>query len=125
MFISRTLTTQLTELISRLDNMETSIKTDIKGILEMLQHSSGSDRCKPPTEPHILRTKEQQALETQNLRTTTSLQPSESEFSFELCLDNKRHPHAHRMPIAGTSQVHRSISQPECRYTANEKTLLR
>lgn len=115
--------------------MEVSIKRDIRNILEILQHPSGSrgktiETLEKQGEPPHSQTKEQQqAQEKQNLM-TSSMQPSESDFSFELCLDTKRQPqsqHAsYRMPTtAGISQVHRSISQPECTNTAAEKNLLR
>lgn len=109
-----------------MDNMEISIKKDIKSILEILQQPSGFGRGKL-SETHG-EVKEQLAQDKQNLLMTSSIQPSESDFSFELCLDTKRPTqtqHPHRMPTAGTSQVHRSISQPECTNTATEKNLLR
>lgn len=128
---------QLAELSSRMDNMEISIKKDIKCILEILQQTSGIGRGKLLETLHgggggeQHQTKEQVAQDKQNLLMTSSIQPSESDFSFELCLDTKRPSqaqHLHRMPTAGTSQVHpvhRSISQPECTNTATEKNLLR
>lgn len=129
MKIRCSVTTQIAELSSRMDNMEISIKKDIKSILEILQQPSGFGRGKlieMHGEQH--QTKEQLAQDKQNLLMTSSIQPSESDFSFELCLDTKRPSqtqHPHRMPTAGTSQVHRSISQPECTNTAAEKNLLR
>lgn len=120
------LITQIMDLSTRMDNMEISIKKDIRIILDILQHSSGSrGKSIEPSEQHP---KEQQSQDKQNLLMTSSMQPSESDFSFELCLDTKRQPqpqHAYRIPTAGTSQVHRSISQPECTNTAAEKNLLR
>lgn len=125
---------QLAELSSRMNNMEISIKKDIKSILEILQQTSGMGRGKLLETLHggeQHQTKEQVAQDKQNLLMTSSIQPSESDFSFELCLDTKRPSqvhHLHRMPTAGTSQihpVHRSISQPECTNTATEKNLLR
>lgn len=129
---SSSVTMQLAELSSRVDNMEISIKKDIKCILEILQQTSGRGKLLETlhgSEQH--QTKEQMAQDKQTLLMTSSIQPSESDFSFELCLDTKRAsqaPHLHRMPTAGTSQVHpvhRSISQPECTNTATEKNLLR
>lgn len=131
---SSSLTTQLTELTSRLDNMETSIKKDIRSILEMLQHPSGMSGGKSIEtfdkhgEPHLPQLAEECGQDKQNLLMTSSIQPSESDFSFELCLDTKRliqPQHSQRGPTAGISQVHRSISQPECTNTAAEKNLLR
>lgn len=125
--------TQITELATRMDNMEVSIKRDIRHILEILQNPSG-DREKPieafekqyESHPQV---KEQQTQEKQSHLMTSSMQPSESDFSFELCLD-KRPPaqsqqRAYRTPSTGGSQVHRSISQPECTNTTAEKNLMR
>lgn len=128
---SSSLTAQMTEITSRLDNMETSIKKDIRSILEILQHPSGMGRGKSieTCEAHLPQLKEEHGIDKQNLLMTSSIQPSESDFSFELCLDTAKRPshtqHSHRGPTAGTSQVHRSISQPECTNTATEKNLLR
>lgn len=115
--------------------METSIKKDIRNILEILQHPSGMSRGKSIEtfdkhgEAHLLQLKEEHGQDKQNLLMTSSIQPSESDFSFELCLDTAKRPtqtqHSHRGPTAGISQVHRSISQPECTNTAAEKNLLR
>ncbi|XP_055319905.1 potassium voltage-gated channel subfamily H member 6 isoform X4 [Sitodiplosis mosellana] len=127
-------TMQLAELSSRMDNMEISIKKDIKSILEILQQPSGIGRGKLLETLHgggQHQTKDQLAQDKQNLLMTSSIQPSESDFSFELCLDTKRlsqAQHPYRIPTAGTSQihsVHRSISQPECTNTVAEKNLLR
>lgn len=113
--------------------MEVSIKRDIRNILEILQNPSAASKGKSAepvekhSEPHS-QPKEQQAQEKQTLLMASSMQPSESDISFELCLD-KRPPqsqHSYRMPSVGMSQVHRSISQPECTNTATaEKNLLR
>lgn len=67
--------------------------------------------------------------EKQNLLLATSCQPSGSDYSFELlALDAKQEMLAHQQKpfnVATTSQVHRSISQPECTDTAADKSLLR
>lgn len=64
-----------------------------------------------------------------NLMLATSCQPSGSDFSFELlALDAKQEMLAHQQKpqnVASTSQVHRSISEPECTDTAADKSLLR
>ncbi|XP_031622923.1 potassium voltage-gated channel subfamily H member 6 isoform X2 [Contarinia nasturtii] len=116
------LTTQFNELASRLDNMEISIKKDITNILEILQSQSGVEKhCEK------YQIKDQMAQEKLNLLMTSSIQPSGSDFSFELGMDTKRQAqHAHRIATAGSStQVHRSISQPECTNSSSEKNLLR
>lgn len=114
--------------------MELSIKKDIKNILEILQTPSGCVRGQSTEahekhgEKHSSQTKEQTAQDKQNLLMTSSIQPSESDFSFELCMDSttKRSTQPQRISAAGSStQVHRSISQPECTNTASEKNLLR
>lgn len=125
------LASQITELSSRLDTMETSIKKDIRNILEILQNPAGISRGKSietfdkHSEPHQSQFKEQLAQD----KLLMAMQPSESEFSFELCMDPKRQPiqqtSSQRMPTASISQVHRSISQPECTNTSSEKNLLR
>lgn len=94
----------------------------------MLQNHGGksTDTTFDKHSEHHPQVKDQLAQEKQTL--LMAMQPSESEFSFELCLDSKRQPqtqHTHRMQTAGVSQVHRSISQPECTNTAAEKNLLR
>lgn len=108
--------------------MEVSIKRDIRNILEILQNPSAASKGKSAEPVEKEQPKEQQAQEKQTLLMASSMQPSESDISFELCLD-KRPPqsqHSYRMPSVGMSQVHRSISQPECTNTATaEKNLLR
>lgn len=118
--------------------METSIKKDIRNILEILQNPTSISRGKSfelfdktpveqssPQQQHQL-SKDDQVQD----KHLMAMLPSESEFSFELCMDTKRTPsqqqqqqpsHSHRMP----SQVHRSISQPECTNTSTDKNLLR
>lgn len=125
--------------------MEISIKKDIRNILEILQSPTGISRTKSieafdkhgepqhatSQQPHHSQLKDE-------LTQVMAMQPSESEFSFELCMDTKRQTttqtaqqqqssstHSQRMQTAGTSQVHRSISQPECTNTSAEKNLLR
>lgn len=152
LLIFSSLTTQITELTTRLDTMETSIKKDIRNILEILQNPTSMSRGKSfelfdktPGEQHSSSSQQHQQqqqskddhVQDKNLM---AMQPSESEFSFELCMDPKRTPsqqqpqqsqqqpssHSHRMPSqSGISQVHRSISQPECTNTSADKNLLR
>lgn len=117
------LTTQLTELSTRLDSMEISIKKDIHSILEALQHPGMTREKSIDTQSDSHHQKDASiAQDKQNLLMTASMQPSDSDVSFDYCLDNKRQQ---RMPTAGTSQVHRSISQPECTNTTADKNLLR
>lgn len=123
----------MSELTTRLDNMEVSIKKDIQSILEILRQQHITKR--PIEHPKLL---EDQTVEQahasddkQNLLMTSSCQPSGSDFSFELFgLDTKHETKQQqqtqqRSSNASTSQVHRSISQPECTNTATDKSLLR
>lgn len=150
MVIFSVLTSQITELTTRFDIMETSIKKDIQNILELLQNSGTMSRGKSfdlfdktPGEPQSLSQQQQQLQQSKDDQDKhlIAMQPSESEFSFELCMDTKRPPsqqqqqqtqqqqqqsQAHRMPSqSGFSQVHRSISQPECTNASSDKNLLR
>lgn len=144
-FSFSSLTSQITELTSRLDTMETSIKKDIRNILEILQNPAGMNRGKSfdlfdktPVDQHSSQQQQQLLSKDDHVeeKHLMAMQPSESEFSFELCMDTKRTPsqqqqqqqqsHSHRMPSqSGISQVHRSISQPECTTTSADKNLLR
>lgn len=110
---------QITELTTRLDTVESSIKKDIRNILEILKQQSDAGRKRSDDEQidenRLQRTQQQSSIEKQNILMASSYQRSESDFSF----DHQQH----RMPTASTSQVHRSISQPEC--TQTDKSLLR
>lgn len=114
--------------------MEVSIKKDIKNILEILRQQHITK--KPIEHQKMLQdqTVEQAHAsdDKQNLLMTSSCQPSGSDFSFELFgLDTKHETKQQQPQIqqrssnASTSQVHRSISQPECTNTATDKSLLR
>lgn len=128
---------QLTELSTRLDTVESSIKKDIRNILEILQqqqqsitdrkHSDElSDKSRDASPQQIdenrLQRTQQTSIEKQNILMTSSYQRSEGDFSFE---QPQIQSSSHRLPTASTSQVHRSISQPECTNTATDKSLLK
>lgn len=129
---------QLTELSTRLDTVETSIKKDIRNILDILQqqqqqsitgrkHSDEiSDKSRDESPQQIddnrLQRTQLTSIEKHNILMTSSYQRCESDFSFE---QPQSQPSSHRLPTASTSQVHRSISQPECTNTATDKSLLR
>lgn len=90
--------------------MEISIKNDVKTILDILrqqqQQPLGKEHHTGSEKPFIA---------------STSLQPSESDFSLDLFgLDGRRQRIA-----GGAATVHRSISQPECANTSIDKSLLR
>lgn len=131
---------QLTELSTRLDTVESSIKKDIRNILEILQqqqqqkqsitdrkHSDEiSDKSRDESPQQIdenrLQRTQQTSIEKQNILMTSSYQRTESDFSFD---QPQIQSSSHRLPTASTSQVHRSISQPECTNTATDKSLLK
>lgn len=103
----------MNELSIRLDNMETSIKNDVRTILDILRQQQQQQQ-QPLT-------KEQQTGSEKPFIASTSLQPSESGFSLDLFgLDGRRH----RTGAAAAASVHRSISQPECANTNIDKSLL-
>lgn len=102
---------------TRLDNMEISIKNDVQTILNILRQQQQPQ----PQQQQQTTGKEQQTGNEKPFAASTSLQPSESDFSLDLFgLDGRRHRSA-----AGTASVHRSISQPECANTSIDKSLLR
>lgn len=126
------MTMQITELTTRLDNMEIGIKKDIRNILDILQQQQQTQMMlqKLPhsqTEDQKLQQQTQKSASGKQINLlTSSYQPSESEFSFDLFGQQRQQPHLEqRAASANTSQVHRSISQPECTNTAAEKSLLR
>lgn len=119
---------QLTELSTRLDTVESSIKKDIRNILEILQQQqqqqqSITGRQLSDEISDKSRNESPQQIDGNRLQRTqqTSYQRSENDFSFE---QPQTQPF-YRLPTASTSQVHRSISQPECTNTATDKSLLR
>lgn len=101
---------QISDLSVRLDNMETSIKNDVRTILDILhQQQQNVMQQKHPTAP---------LNDAPNVM-TASYQPSESDTSIELFGPDKR------SRASGLANVHRSVSQPECAATSKEKSLLR
>lgn len=138
------ITNQIADISARLDNMEISLKKDVRTILEILSanYQQPPQQHVQPQQQYLLHQMQQQQqqqpqqtssqtnlsqqshqhqIDKPNLMMTTSYQPSENEFSFDLFgLDSKRQ----RMP--STTNVHRSISQPECATnTTNEKSLFK
>lgn len=102
--------TQITELAVRLDTMESSIKSDVRTILDILHQQ----------QQHLMQQKHLNAplSDAQNVM-TASYQPSESDVSIDLFGAEKR-------PRTSTStNVHRSVSQPECAAVPKEKSLLK
>lgn len=96
--------------------MEISIKNDVRTILDILRQQQP-----PSPQPPFALGKEQQTGSDKPFIASTSLQPSESDFSLDLFgLDGRR-----QRIGAGAANVHRSISQPECTNTNIDKSLLR
>lgn len=107
------ITTQINELSTRLDNMEISIKNDVRTILDILRQQQQQQQQPLAKEHKIGSEKPFQA--------SASFQPSESDFSLDLFgLDGRR-----QRTAIGAASVHRSISQPECANTNIDKSLLR
>lgn len=133
----------MADVNTRLDSMEVNIKKDIQRILEILQQQqmqqhqlqhSHQQMLDDPQHGHSSQMAGACGIDKQSLMLATSYQPSGSDFSFELfALDAKQDTPAHSQQqqqqrsanIASTSQVHRSISQPECTEAAADKSLLR
>lgn len=121
-----TISNKINDLSSRIDNLETTLKKDIRTILDILhQQQQVQLHMQQQQQLHL----QQQQFSGRGVATTSSgggggngggaaagtpYQPSDSEFSFDLCgiSGNERQ----------RSNVQRSISQPEC---ANEKSLLK
>lgn len=99
---------QVSELSTRLDNMESSIKSDVRTILDILHQQQ--QQYMQQKHLHV------PLSDTQNVM-TASYQPSGSDISIEHFGPDKR-------PRTSSSTiVQRSASQPEC--AAKEKSLLR
>lgn len=120
----------MSELASRLDNLEISLKKDIHSILDLLHqqqqmqfNQSQGNQSQPQLQQHT----QHSQTGKQNVM-TTSYQPSESDFSFDnlsTTTDNNKQPHSLPPGREQTTQqrnVQRSISQPEC---ASDKSLFR
>ncbi|GAB0089900.1 Ion_trans domain-containing protein [Sergentomyia squamirostris] len=105
-----TLTNQLNDISQRLDNLETTLRKDIHTILDIL-HQQQQIQIQ-------IQMQQQQAATKQAM--TTSYQPSESDFSFDMCTAADKVPGTVQTP---RSNVQRSVSQPEC--ADNEKTLFK
>lgn len=126
--VCSSITSQINELSTRLDNMESSIRNDVRTILDIvrqqqqLQLQQQQERHLHSTQQHqSTLSKEHSADSEKPLAASLSLQPFESDFSLDLFgLDGRRQRSA-----AGALSVHRSISQPECANTNIDKSLLR
>ncbi|XP_059615567.1 potassium voltage-gated channel subfamily H member 6 [Phlebotomus argentipes] len=96
------LANQLNEITQRIDGLEMTLRKDIRTILDILHQQQQIQ----------IQAAAKQAM-------TTSYQPSESDFSFDMCTAADKASATSQTP---RSNVQRSVSQPEC---ANEKSLFK
>ncbi|XP_035785052.1 potassium voltage-gated channel subfamily H member 7-like isoform X3 [Anopheles albimanus] len=143
------LTNKLSELTGRVESLEVSLRNDMRTILDILhqqqqqhhqqQHQQQQQQQQPHLQPHhqqpthyALQHQQMQQGGHHGKMTLPSYQPSESEFSFDMCapLDPREmqqqqqqhlhHQQQHAPPSSSSSSqhhrmhVHRSVSQPEC-----------
>lgn len=127
---------QICELANRVDTLETSMRADIRTILELLQHQQGGGAAGASRNAAVAGKSGQTAtaIERQNAST---FQPSDSDYSLDMGgsgedkLQSGSHqagggatlkltPTSSQPPHKRTGNVQRSISQPEC---ANERNL--
>ncbi|XP_049543351.1 potassium voltage-gated channel unc-103 isoform X4 [Anopheles darlingi] len=140
------LTNKLTELTGRVESLEVSLRNDMRTILDILhqqqqqhhQHQQQQQHPQPHLQQHHQPT--HYALQHQQMQqghhgkmTLPSYQPSESEFSFDMCTpidprevqqqQQQQHhqqlqQHTYHAPPSSSQHhrmhVHRSVSQPEC-----------
>ncbi|XP_039438497.1 potassium voltage-gated channel subfamily H member 2-like isoform X10 [Culex pipiens pallens] len=143
--LGSSVTNQLSALTIRLDNLEGSLKKDIRTILDLLHQQQ--------QQMHQQHQLQQMQMQQSGKTAMSSYQPSESDFSFDMCgsgvggtgggdsgaamarsqhqqQHSHQHQHQHQQQqqqqqmqqrASGTS-VQRSVSQPEC---ANEKSLFK
>lgn len=107
------------ELAGRIDTMETSLKQDIRTILDILHQQQQHQQQHLQHQPEH---SQKQPSDKQTFMMTSSYQPSESDFSFDLFGLDKR---PQQRITSSATNVHRSISQPECTNTSQDKSLLR
>ncbi|XP_021695942.1 potassium voltage-gated channel subfamily H member 7 isoform X6 [Aedes aegypti] len=117
------LTNQLSDLTIRLDNLEGSLRKDIRTILDILHQQQQMQLQFHHQQLH----QQQQQMQQSGKTAMSSYQPSESDFSFDMCAAAGDAPSGSLAKHGGpTSQqrtnVQRSVSQPEC---ANEKSLFK
>uniref|UniRef100_A0A1B0GQ31 Uncharacterized protein n=1 Tax=Phlebotomus papatasi TaxID=29031 RepID=A0A1B0GQ31_PHLPP len=104
------LANQLNEITQRIDGLEVTLRKDIRTILDIL-HQQQQIQMQ-------IQLQQQQAAAKQAM--TTSYQPSESDFSFDMCTAADKAPGPAQSP---RSNVQRSISQPECTNEKNNWTV--
>ncbi|XP_055530023.1 potassium voltage-gated channel subfamily H member 6 isoform X4 [Wyeomyia smithii] len=117
------LSNQLSDLTIRLDNLEGSLKKDIRTILDILHQQQQMQ-----LQFHHQQLQHQQQQMQQSGKTgMSSYQPSESDFSFDMCggvsgVGDPGSSMAKHQQAQQRTNVQRSVSQPEC---ANEKSLFK
>uniref|UniRef100_A0A4Y0BTV6 Cyclic nucleotide-binding domain-containing protein n=1 Tax=Anopheles funestus TaxID=62324 RepID=A0A4Y0BTV6_ANOFN len=109
---------QLSELTNRIGNLESSLKHDIRTILEIL-HQQQQLQMQIQQQQHDFAQHHHQMHQMHTGKTgMSSYQPSESDFSFDMCgatIDPREVKH-HQQPLSSQQRIHvaRSVSQPEC-----------
>uniref|UniRef100_A0A453Z1J4 Cyclic nucleotide-binding domain-containing protein n=1 Tax=Anopheles merus TaxID=30066 RepID=A0A453Z1J4_ANOME len=112
-----TMAHQLSELTNRIGILETSLKHDIRTILEIL-HQQQQMQMQIQQQQHSFAQQQQQMHQMHTGKTAmSSYQPSESDFSFDMCgppMDCREVKH--QQPPSSQHRIHvaRSVSQPEC-----------
>ncbi|XP_050098115.1 potassium voltage-gated channel subfamily H member 6 isoform X5 [Anopheles aquasalis] len=139
------LTNKLTELTGRVESLEVSLRNDMRTILDILhqqqqqQHQQQQPHLQQHPQPTHYALQHQQMQQGHHGKMTLpSYQPSESEFSFDMCApidprevqqqQQQQHHHhqqqqqplnqSYHAPPSSSQHhrmhVHRSVSQPEC-----------
>ncbi|XP_040175831.1 potassium voltage-gated channel subfamily H member 7 isoform X1 [Anopheles arabiensis] len=112
-----TMAHQLSELTNRIGVLESSLKHDIRTILEIL-HQQQQMQMQIQQQQHSFAQQQQQMHQMHIGKTAmSSYQPSESDFSFDMCgppMDCREVKH--QQPPSSQHRIHvaRSVSQPEC-----------
>ncbi|XP_037926588.1 potassium voltage-gated channel subfamily H member 2 isoform X2 [Hermetia illucens] len=121
---------QLGKLAQRIDTLETNLHKDIRTILDILhQQQQMQLQLHQQQMQHQLLHQQQLQQHQQQYATgkqiATPYQPSESDFSFDLCgVADKSLTHLQQQQQPQRINVQRSVSQPEC-AASNEKSLFR
>nr|XP_019553872.2 potassium voltage-gated channel subfamily H member 2 isoform X8 [Aedes albopictus]XP_019553873.2 potassium voltage-gated channel subfamily H member 2 isoform X8 [Aedes albopictus] len=122
------LTNQLSDLTIRLDNLEGSLRKDIRTILDILHQQQQMQLQFHHQQLHH----QQQQMQQSGKTAMSSYQPSESDFSFDMCTaagdatsgggGGGMAKHGGGPSAQQRTNVQRSVSQPEC---AAEKSLFK
>ncbi|XP_058124287.1 potassium voltage-gated channel subfamily H member 6 [Anopheles coustani] len=117
------LSNQVSELTERMVSLETSLKTDIRTILEILHQQQQLQvqmqmQMQQQQQQHVYAQHQQMQQMHPGKTAMSSYQPSESDFSFDMCApmdprESQKQQYQHQ-PSSQRIHVHRSVSQPEC-----------